>query len=251
METALLTLTCIALLVFIGLILLLGRRVFSCWSLLVLFFGIYFADNFIILLTNRFSQLQFIPNRVWEGFLICGWSGKLYSILFALALLPFVQAILTRQEVGLIGRQQAGSLLPSCMVVLALSAWALYVGISSPKGKSDLDTILYLTVMPGLNEELIYRGYLLGLLDKLMPGKTTLMAAPIGWGVVVTSLLFGLLHGFWLDGSLSIHLEIIALRNAAISGFIFAWLKNRTGSLLVPVVAHGLEDFLFFLPRML
>lgn len=132
----------------------------------------------------------------------------------------------------------------------AESAWALFVGISSPKGELDFQTLLYLGIMPGLNDELIYRGYLLGALDKIMPGRFNLMAASIGWGVVVTSLLFGLLHGFYLDDSLTIHIEVIAFRNAAISGFIFAWLKKETGSLLVPIIAHGLEDFLFFLPRM-
>lgn len=132
----------------------------------------------------------------------------------------------------------------------AESAWALFVGISSPKAELDFQTLLYLGIMPGLNEELIYRGYLLGALDKIMPGRFNLMVASIGWGVVVTSLLFGLLHGFYLDDSLTIHIEVIAFRNAAISGFIFAWLKKETGSLLVPIIAHGLEDFLFFLPRM-
>lgn len=63
--------------------------------------------------------------------------------------------------------------------------------------------------------------------------------------------MFGLLHGLWLDSNLSFHVEVAALRNAVISGFIFAWLRVRTGSLVLPIVAHGLEDLLFFLPRMM
>jgi len=108
-----------------------------------------------------------------------------------------------------------------------------------------------MAVMPGLNEELIYRGYLLAILNKLMPPKFMLFAAPVGWGVIVTSVLFGLLHGVWLDSSLDIHLDVIALLNTPVSGFVFAWLRERTGSLLIPIVAHGLEDVLFFLPRMM
>lgn len=105
--------------------------------------------------------------------------------------------------------------------------------------------------MPGLNEELIYRGYLLGVLDRLMLAKFRLFSTPIGWGVIITSLLFGLLHGFWLDNTLVFHVEIIAFRNATFSDLIFAWLRERTGSLLMPVIAHGVEDVLFFLPRMI
>ena len=40
------------------------------------------------------------------------------------------------------------------------------------------------------------------------------------------------------------------IRNALISGFIFAWLRERTGSLVMPVLAHGAWDFFLFLPRL-
>jgi membrane protease YdiL (CAAX protease family) len=251
MGAMLLTQVCIALLSFTFLILIQGRRILAYGSLLALFFAVYFGDNIILVLANRFSSLRLIPNHAWEEFLVCGWSGKLYSVLFALALLYICRTILTTNDVGLTLHQSDGSLLPTCMVVLALAVWSYIVGISSPKGEPDPKTLLYLAVMPGLNEELIYRGYLLGILDKLMPSKLRLFAAPVGWGAIVTSLLFGLLHGFWLDSSLTIHINVIALRNAAISGFIFAWLRERTGSLMMPIVAHGVEDLLFFLPRMI
>jgi membrane protease YdiL (CAAX protease family) len=99
--------------------------------------------------------------------------------------------------------------------------------------------------MPGLNEEIVYRG-ILGTDDH--PGN--LKHEGLSVGIIVTSLLFGLLHGFWLDKNLAVHIEMIALRNATISGLIFAWLRVRTGSLVMPILAHGLEDSLFFLPRM-
>jgi hypothetical protein len=105
--------------------------------------------------------------------------------------------------------------------------------------------------MPALNEELVYRGCLLGILNKLLPQKINLLGAWMGWGAVVTSLLFSLLHGFGFNNDLSIYIDAIALRNSFVSGFIFAWLRERSGSLLMPVIAHGMEDFFFFLPRML
>jgi uncharacterized protein len=105
--------------------------------------------------------------------------------------------------------------------------------------------------MPSLAAELVYRGCLLGLLDQLFPGRVRLFTAPLGWGAFLTALLFGLLYGLWLDSFLSLHIDWIALRNAAVSGLVFAWLRARTGSLLMPVVAHGLQDLAFFRPRIL
>jgi membrane protease YdiL (CAAX protease family) len=128
---------------------------------------------------------------------------------------------------------------------------AALVGFTSPKGSFDPETLVYLAVMPTLNEELVYRGYLLGILNRLMPKRINVLGAAIGWGAFITAALFSLLHGFWFDNSLSAHFDIIALRNSFISGLIFAWLKERGNSLLMPVIAHGAEDLLFFLPRML
>jgi membrane protease YdiL (CAAX protease family) len=167
-----------------------------------------------------------------------------------LILLYLTRKALSKDEIGLTFRQIPGSVLSAFIVTLLLAAWALLVGISSPKGELDIPTLAYLTIMPGLNEELVYRGILLALLIKIIPENLKLLGAPFGWGIIITSLLFGLLHGFGLDSNLAVHIEVISIRNATISGLIFAWLRARTGSLVMPFLAHGLEDFLFFLPRM-
>jgi membrane protease YdiL (CAAX protease family) len=240
-----------ALLLFLLLVILQRKKIFAKPAFLALFFGVYFLDNLAITLTNHFPSLQIVPNHIWEGFLVCGWSGKFYSILLALPLLFLMRKELTRENVGVTLQQNGSSLLPASLVVLALAAWALVVGLKSPKGQPDISVLIYLGVMPGLNEELIYRGFLLAILNKLMPPKFTLFGASVGWGVIATSLLFGLLHGVWFDSSLAIHLDLIALQNSIISGFVFGWLREGTGSLLAPIVAHGLEDVLFFLPRMM
>lgn len=250
MVETLLTLLCISLFIFVLLILIRRRSIFTYLALLALFFVVFFIDNLIIVIANRFSGLQIIPNTIWEGYLILGWSGKLYSIVFMILLLYLTRELLSKDDVGLTSRQIPGSILPACIVILFLAAWAFFVGVSSPKGKFDLPTLAYLAIMPGLNEELVYRGILLAILIKIIPGNLKLLGAPIGWGIIVTSLLFGLLHGFGFDTNLAVHIEVIALRNATISGLIFAWLRARTGSLVMPFIAHGLEDFLFFLPRM-
>jgi membrane protease YdiL (CAAX protease family) len=251
MKPILLTLLLDALIIFLVLLLIQRKRVFDHIQLLTLFFGAFSLDNLAITLTNRYPGLQILPNHIWEGFLVCIWSGKLYSILLILLLIFVCRSVLSKEAVGLTLRQNEGSLLPAILVVTSLAAWALVVGFGSQKGQCDLETLFYLAIMPGLNEELVYRGYLLAVLNQVLPGRFTLLKARIGWGVLATSFLFGLLHGLWLDNDLVLHVDGIALRNTILSGLIFAWLRERTGSLLVPVAAHGIEDVFFFLPRMI
>jgi hypothetical protein len=180
MTATLLTKTTIAAIVLIILILINGRRIFRYTTLLTVFFIIYFADNLLIVLTNQFPALQIIPNHTWEGFLICSWSGKLYSIIFTLTLLYFTRRILTWEEIGLTLHQEKGSVLPVILVILALAAWATRVGIASPKGRFDLPSLAYLAIMPSLNEELVYRGCLQGILNILLPKRINLLGAFIG-----------------------------------------------------------------------
>lgn len=250
MTTALLTQVSLGALVLLPCVVAGWRRAQADPAVPILLLGIYLADGLLLDLTNRYEQLRLIPTRVWDGFLICNWSGKLYSFLLVAALVLVIRGPLDRVTVGLTVRRRPGWLLPSLLVLAALAGWATAVGLSSPKGPWDPATLAYLAIMPGLNEELVYRGALPALIDRLVPGRVDLLGAPIGWGLAATAVLFALLHGLWLDAEWSIHVDLIALRNAAVTGLAFAWLRARTGSLLLPVLAHGLVDFLFFLPRM-
>jgi len=251
MTATLLTKTAIALIVLVILAVTNRRTILHHKALIVFFLVVYYADNLLIVLTNQFPSLQVIPNHIWEGFLVCSWSGKLYSIVFTLLVIYLTKKRLDQNEVGLTLKQKTGSVLPCILVILVLAGWAARVGIASPKGRLDLETLAYLAIMPALNEELVYRGYLLGIINKISPARFNLLGASIGWGTILTSILFSLLHGFWFDNYLHIQVDFIALSNTFLSGLVFAWLRERTGSLVMPAIAHGLEDFLFFLPRMI
>lgn len=251
MKSTLLTQLLIGLIAFLTLLVIGKREIIHHNRFIVIFFLFYFVDNLAIALANQFSSLQFIPNHLWGGFLICGWSGKVYSILITLILLYVFRSFLLLNEVGLSLKQSDGSLIPSAGIILIIALWSAFVGSHAPQGDFDIATLVYLAIMPGLNEEFVYRGILPACLDRLFSKNWTLASAKIGQSIVIMTMLFGLLHGLWLDDHFEIHIEIIWIRNALLSGFIFAWLRERTGSLIMPIVAHGAWDFFLFLPRMI
>ncbi len=234
------------------LIILTSRRgFFQSPGRLVLFSAVYLVDNLAIALTNHFSRLQILPNHVWGGFLLWGWSGKLYSIALVLTLVCASHGLLTRRDAGLTLRQCAGSMAPS-LVLLILIAGAMSIwGAMFPKGEFDGDLLFYLAILPGLNEELVYRGALPACLEGLFGKSRGVPALLLGWSTIIPTLVFALLHGLWFDNQFGFRVDLILIRNALISGLLFAWLRKRTGSLLMPILAHGAWDFFFFLPRML
>jgi len=251
MKAALLTLLTTGLMTFSILIIVGRQKLFNHATYSVLFFLFYFVDNLSLALTNLFPRLQIVPNHIWGGFLVCSWSGKVYSLLVVLVLICAFRPLFSMQGLGMSIRQKEGSFLPSVGTVLFVATWSTFSASNLPDGKLDFQTLAYLAVRPGLNEELVYRGVLTACLDKIFSQKWMLASAGIGWSTLITTLLFGLLHGLWFDNQIQLHIELLWIRNALLSGFIFAWLRERTGSLIMPVIAHGIWDFFYFFFRMI
>lgn len=171
------------------------------------------------------------------------WTGKLLALagLLAVALLPAFGA----RRCGLVLRQAPG----------AGVAWGIFAGIAVllfalaawyGDGRADADTIAFQWSMPGFEEELFYRGLLLlALHEALDAGKPTRFAG-IGWGGVVASVAFGLGHAlYWRDGGLSF--EAMAFAVTGGPALLVAWFRTRTGSLVLPVLAHNVANGAFTL----
>src|SRR5574342_454288 len=246
MRAALSTQCLIGLIIFLILLITAQRKLIHRFRHVALFFLFYLVDNLAITLANHFPPLQITPNHVWEGFLFWGWSGKTYSILAILIVLHATRSLVSFEEVGLTIRQHSGSIPASLAVILLIVLYSVGLAFSSPKGEFDSGLLLYLAILPGLNEELVYRGVLPACLDRFFPKDWVLASAKTGWSTIIATMLFGLLHGMWLDDHFEFHVEMVWIRNALFSGFIFAWLRERTGSLIMPMIAHGAWDFFLF-----
>lgn len=248
LETAL-SLTILGSAVLVALAAIDWRQCLQNAALFGLFLSILFIDNLIIVGVNQYPALQFIPNGHW-GTILLTWSGKLVSILVCLAIAFLIRPVISLDQLGLRLRQKAGSLGPALAALALVSAAAAWIGSGWEKGPFSLTLLVYMAVMPGLNEELVYRGLLLGILDKISPAQWSFLGARIGWGVWITALLFGLLHGFWVDSTFALHFQWFPVAFSSVTGFVFAWQKERTGSLLWPVLTHGAIDSLIVLVRM-
>jgi membrane protease YdiL (CAAX protease family) len=84
-------------------------------------------------------------------------------------------------------------------------------------------TLLGSIVFAPIFEELVFRGLLYGTLR-----------ARLGWplAAVGSALVFALAHGYGVAGLLSVFL----------SGLLWAWVYERTGSLLAPILAHVVNN---------
>lgn len=102
-----------------------------------------------------------------------------------------------------------------------------------------VETVLYQATMPGLEEELLFRGILWALIDRALRRRTVLWGAQVGWGLVITTLVFGLAHGVVVDEHLGLSFAPSLVVATGVFGFVAGWVRARAASIWPAVVLHG------------
>ena len=116
----------------------------------------------------------------------------------------------------------------------------------APTKLLNLETLFYQFSMPGMGEEIAYRGIMLGLLTKILKSKNLILNSSV-W---VTAILFGLAHGFSLSSEFSITFNIQPFLRTMIYGLIWGWITIRSGSILLALISHNLGNGIGNLIRM-
>ena len=167
------------------------------------------------------------------------WAGKIVTtaaVLIAIAAIPSV----TREEVGLRLRlkpDSAGPALVGLALVCAL-AWGMEMWANDGRDLSP-ERLVFQALMPGLDEELFFRGLFLTLLMWAFRERWSLFGAPMGPAALVVTFIFAAGHGLAVaDGAVRFDPATFALTGAL--GFGLLWIRQRTGSVLPAIAAHNL-----------
>lgn len=183
-----------------------------------------------------------VPAMV-EGFDILGgnwnWMGKLCSL--GLSVLAIGAFRLSPAAVGLTleHRHAATGLIALAFFI----GWGAALGLAFRPGSPDAETLAFQALMPGLSEEIVYRGIVPALLLGLMRRSGAVEGMP--WAVILASAgIFGIWHGLsYSQGAFAF--ELMSASFPFIGSIAGGWLRFKTGSLLFPVLAHSLANLAF------
>ena len=165
------------------------------------------------------------------------WQGKIFALASTLTIVGLMPG-LSRRDIGLVWAQKPDSLRPAIFfaAMLCVSVWLSRFGAERVVQTPALEAILFQATLPGLDEEILYRGALLALLSGAWGRRDALSSR---WtGGLLTSAAFGLAHGLsYADGA--VKLEPGTILMTGVLGLTFFWLKERTGSLIMPIATHN------------
>lgn len=203
------------------------------WGLLLLVGFLVVVDEALLLLprVDGFQQLR------WN------WQGKLLETTWPLLLAALVPGI-SLASLGVTSRLRPGWLKPTILALaLALALPAVYFLLGAREALNREAWAFQLT-MPGIAEELVFRGVYQSLLNRVFGKPWRFLNAEFGWGLIITAVLFAAGHVFSADRELHLHIALAAGVGPLIGSFIAGWIRERADSIWPGAVGHNLSNVL-------
>ncbi|MFT3739167.1 MAG: CPBP family intramembrane metalloprotease [Breznakibacter sp.] len=175
------------------------------------------------------------------------WDGKIFAIIWAIIAYALFRKFFGENDFFTLGQNKQGfkSALVGAVAITILSAivWFLL-------GNSELDyeTLAFQISLPGIDEEMIFRGILFGLLLSSLKDKIPVVGNP---GILVVSILFGFTHALTLGDHYQVNFDPVYFLQTGFAGYIWAWITLKSRSILLAVLSHNFSNFFGTLSTMI
>jgi len=123
-------------------------------------------------------------------------------------------------------------------VIIALVLLPLASQISSRLG-SVITAVIYFYLLVGLSEEILFRGYIQSRLNAVFGRPKSLFGIRWGWGLIITSVLFGLWHLTSKPDSFAWSHVLWTM----FAGMLFGFVREKSESIIAPAILHGIMNY--------
>jgi uncharacterized protein len=197
-----------------------------------LFFAIFIVDQLLARLPKILPVLNIIGGHY-------NWTGKILATLFSIMIIIILKKK-CQLDFAFTMKQLPGSVQSILGIVIGFFVLQMiYVYFSTARQEITWEDHLFQLTLPGISEEIMFRGILLGLLNGVFISRIKFLGAYLGWGTLVTALLFGIWHGISFDKDLHFELNYFKMISPLLVGFLLAWVRERTKSILFPFMYHS------------
>ena len=133
------------------------------------------------------------------------------------------------------------------LLALCFPAYGLFIGARLP---TDAATVIYELTLPGLAEEMVFRGVFQSLFNQVFGRPWKLLGAQVGWGFILSTAMFTIGHGMLFSKSLHLQTSFVGMLPALYAGLILGWMRERAGSIWPGVVVHNATNIVIVIGSM-
>jgi uncharacterized protein len=207
------------------------RRPLRAWPPLVAVLGLLMLDNVIV----RVPRVGPFTSLSWN------WQGKLLEVAWVLVLVAATQRLSLR-DIGVTAPLRPGWRGPALVIGGATLALPVVFTLLGARDTLTVEGWCFQATMPGIAEELVYRGVFLELCDRALGRPWRVAGADVGWGAVVTAVVFAAVHAIAVDRSGALHIEPLLAVGPLVGGLLGAWGRARLGSLAPLIIVHNASN---------
>ncbi len=199
----------------------------------IFFFGfIYIFYQIVLVLPRFFDTLNLIDSR-WN------WDGKIYGIIFGVICYLIFRKYFSENNYFTF-RQNSENIKISSIAAILIVILATTIAALTGNSEFNIQRLAFQLTMPGIDEEIMFRGIFLGLLMSTLKEKIAFLGNP---SVLLTAMLFGSMHALTLDKDFSIEFEPILFLQTGFGGYVWGWITIKSKSILLAVLSHNFSNF--------
>lgn len=190
----------------------------------------YFIYNAVLTIQFQFDCLNIIKGG-WN------WDGKIYGTVCGITMYFIFRRQFADNNFFTLKQNKEG-LKSALKVVIAILSIAILGGIVNDND-FNLETLCFQISMPGIDEEIMYRGVLLGMMCSALRAGSKAWRSP---AIIINAILFGLVHALAIsDGA--VQFNTMNFIWTGILGYSFGYITIKTRSILIPMLTHNLYNF--------
>jgi membrane protease YdiL (CAAX protease family) len=198
--------------------------------------------SIFLLLPSFYNNLRFIHGS-WN------WNGKLYASIWAIICYYLFRRFFIENDFFSIKQERKNIKITLIVSMIAVFITSIYSFLFADKLEFDIETLLFQLTMPGIDEEILFRCILLGILISCL--KEKLFFSNKHLAILLVSILFCNGHSLFLDSSYSLSFSIEDFIITGLMSYVLGWISVKSKSIFIPILVHNISNFLWDLIGMI
>lgn len=219
---------------------LLKKRTKINFQRLLIFVFCYVTYQVFLVLPKIDPMFDFITSS-WN------WDGKIYGIICGV-FSYFLFNKYFRENNFFILKQNKESFKSALIGAISIVLLSTVIWFLLGQSQFNLETLAFQISLPGIDEEIMFRGILLGLLATSLKEKTLFLGNP---SILLTAILFGFMHALTLTKNYEINFEPIYFIQTGFAGYVWGWITIKSRSILLAILSHNFSNFFGTLSTMI